>query len=582
VSKPVSASAKTPLVALALFVSGCANNPETVESTIQEVRSGRGGMIGVDVLITGEDGDAIPCGVGTLTVRAEASRDGGQYVPVSSRDVVVTCTGNGANAALVVDNSGSEKAHLDELQIASRGILQGVLANGGRSSLVRVSTNSTVVSQLTSDVSGLNAGIDSLHVAKGWTALYDGIRLGNETLGGVVQSVDDAATSTDVRAFCAAARKNAIVVFTDGRENNSAEENAATYDLSRYPGDGFATTRADLSKLRINNVTTPIYTVGLGRDVDAEALADLSDETGGRYLHTDSPAELPRLFDQVREYLGASHQVCVDLPLDECGDVNVRLSYDWTDGQRTIRRTAEQKVRLACPQKPRGKIATLVMTVSNPGISSSVAADLVRQAVDYVAPAAQSPKILVVRDDGHHNEFKDDPLYIQSMLRARGYSVAFTEEPRGGLTAAALRGYQVVWFSNPGYPMDDQRSFEALMEFSANGGGVVMQGDDITWSMGRSFSLTPMTQLKFVDNGTSACGTNIDNNRGLASYSVQFGAEPHLLLGPNAGGALSYGDDIDHTVAESRAEVLATGSYNRGTCSVVTPVLVGFDPLKLR
>jgi Mg-chelatase subunit ChlD len=562
-----------------LSISGCGDTEELqVDSTVQEVRGGRGGMVGVDLLLTDSNGQAIPCGVGKLTVTAEAARAGGQYVPVSNRDVIVTCSGNGATAALVIDNSGSEQAHLGQLQTASTGMLNSILASGGKSSLVRVSTNATITVPVSADAALLAGSIDKLHVNGGWTALYDGIRIGNETLGGAVQSADDSATATDVRSFCAAARKNAIVVFTDGRDNNSADEQAASYDTQRYPSDGFATTRADLNKLRINGVTTPIYTVGLGSHVDEEGLAQLADETGGRYLHANNAAELPRLFDQVRQYLGASHQVCVDLPLDECGDIAVRISYDWTDGSRRVTQQLNEKVHLACPQQPRGKIATLVMTVSNPGISATTAADLVRQAVDYVAPAAQAPRVLVVRDDGHHNEFKNDPLYIQAMLRARGYGVDFIEEPRGGLNPADLRGYQVVWFSNPGYPMDDQRSFETLMGFSASGGGVVMQGDDITWSMGRAFSLTPMTQLKFIDNGTSACGVNIDNNRSAAAYNVQFTSESHLLLGPNAGTKLSYGDDIDRSAAEPAAQVLATATYQHDGCASASPVLVGYDP----
>ena len=125
--------------------------------------------------------------------------------------------------------------------------------------------------------------------------------------------------------------------------------------------------------------------------------------------------------------------------------------------------------------------------------------------------------------------------------------------------------------------MDDQRSFETLLAYSAAGGGVVLQGDDMTQSMGRSFSMTPLTRLTHVNNGTSACGVTTDNNRG-GSYDVQFAAGPHPLLGPLANQRFSYGDDIDVAIpANASAEVLGTATYARGTCRVSTPVLVAFD-----
>ncbi|MBP9086225.1 MAG: VWA domain-containing protein [Kofleriaceae bacterium] len=558
--------------------NGCSASDETrVETTVQEIRTGRGGMVGLDVLVTDNNGDAIPCGVGTLSVQVEAARGGGAFTTVDSRDVLTSCAGNGASVAMVVDNSGSQTGHLNQLRTATTAMVDGVLDAGGQAAFVRVSTNATRVTGLTENREALHNAIAAMHVNRGWTALFDGIRMANETLGGAIIDATAATPASHVGAFCAASRKTGIIVFTDGRENNSADEHSPEYDRVTYPGDGFATTFDDIHKLRIDGVTTPIYTIGLGRDIDEAGLTELANATGGRYLHTDSAPELPTLFDRVRQYLGASHQVCVDLPLDECGDVELRVNYDWTDGVRVVKKQVLETVHLACPQAPRGKVATMLLTVSNPGISRALADNLVRQAVDYVAPAAVAPRILVVRDDGHHNEAKEDPRYVEQLLRDRGYPVTFIEEPRGGLRPSDVAGYQLVWFSNPGYPIDDQRSFETLLAYSAAGGGVVLQGDDMTQAMGRSFSMTPLTRLTHVNNGTSACGVTTDNNRG-GSYSVQFAAGPHPLLGPLANQHFNYGDDLDVALpANASAEVLGSATFARGTCRVTTPVLVAFD-----
>src|SRR5258707_1211637 len=72
-------------------------------------------------------------------------------------------------------------------------LLDSVLAAGGRASLVRVSTNSSIQTPLTTDGAALHQALDSLHISHGWTSLWDGIRLGNQTLGG-----DDTGAVVDV------------------------------------------------------------------------------------------------------------------------------------------------------------------------------------------------------------------------------------------------------------------------------------------------------------------------------------------------------------------------------------------------
>jgi hypothetical protein len=137
----------------------------------------------------------------------------------------------------------------------------------------------------------------------------------------------------------------------------------------------------------------------------------------------------------------------------------------------------------------------------------------------------------------------------------------------------------VVWFSNPGYPMDDIATLQALTQFSEAGGGVVLQGDDMSWSWGNAFSLEPLTQLKHQDNGTEYCGESIDNGSG--TYQVTFADSTHPILSGLAGETFTYGDDID-TVTANRvgAEVLATATVVTGkkkNCKD-KPVIVAYTP----
>jgi hypothetical protein len=151
------------------------------------------------------------------------------------------------------------------------------------------------------------------------------------------------------------------------------------------------------------------------------------------------------------------------------------------------------------------------------------------------------------------------------------------------MNTSALDGFDVVWFSNPGYPMDDQASFDTLRAALGRGMGVVVQGDDIAWSMGHAFDMSPLTHLTFVDNGTDACGHSSDNNVGEATFDVHYAAS-HPMIGALGGTSFLYGNDIDNSTPRNEGEeVLAWGGVvNRSTgesfCDARRPVVVAYDP----
>src|SRR5205085_215231 len=135
--------------------------------------------------------------------------------------------------------------------------------------LTRVSTNSTLVQPMTADTEAIDRAINGLYVNKGWTSLWDGVRVGQESLGG---SHDAPTSRTDVQEFCFGEQPLGVVVFTDGVDNNSNDEHSADYDVAKYPGDGIATRIHELERFAIGDAVTPVYTLGLGKDVDQEAL----------------------------------------------------------------------------------------------------------------------------------------------------------------------------------------------------------------------------------------------------------------------------------------------------------------------
>ncbi len=489
---------------------------------------------------------------------------------MESQDLTTTCTADvGGDLALVVDNSGSEDGYLDSLQTAASDLVNGVLDAGGQASLVRVSTNVDVLVGLTDDGGALYEAIDGMEINGGWTALWDGARVGNETLGGIA---DPAAGDLD--AFCGATGRVGIALFTDGQENNS--EDQQDYDHAAYPGDGISTRVEDLYALHSGGATTPIYVVGLGADVDAAALGTLADETGGRYLEVADPVGIGDAFAVLDDYLTTNQRVCADIPTDACGTLWVKVAWELDDGNTVTSGEKIEQVSVECPVDSRGRTELMLLTLGNPGIDEATAGTLAQNAVDYVA-SVENPTVLVVLDENHHDEYADDANYVADLLATAGYTVTRFDEKDGGLQEQDIAGYDVVWYSNPGYPMDDLATRDVLLAYSAAGGALVLQGDDMAWSWGGGFSMSPLTNLVFQDNGTQFCGTLTDDNAG-SDFRVTIGNDESPAIAGLQGTSFLYGDDIDTSTALGLGEsVVATATLDGAVNCLTVPVIVTID-----
>jgi hypothetical protein len=577
------------IVSLLFVLSACGDLPVVPETTlepevsVQRVRAGLGAgastYVGLHVLVTGEDGVPIPCSEGTLDVSVAVSTDGADGPWTELDHPTLTCVGAGeGDLALVLDNSGSETGWGDEVAAGASNMVGGVLGGGGRSSLVRVSTNATVLTGVTDDAEALAAAIDGAVVADGWTALWDGLRMANETLGGAVIADGGGDPFASQEDFCASTDRLGLVVFTDGRENNSADEQ--DYDHVKYPGDGLDTTLEDVANLHVGGATTPIYAIGLGNDVDVDGLQSLADSSGGRFLHIASSDEIEGVFDLVSDYLASTSKVCATLDEETCGPIHVKVTWSWTppvdSGLSALAGEDIAAIDVDCPHDATGNMATILLTLTNPFLPVATAEALTRDTLAWVSPV-EDPEVLVVLDDNHHNEFRGDAAWVAETLAASGYSVDYLEEDADGINASDIDGYDVVWYSNPGYPPDELASIEALEAFTAMGGAVVLQGDDMAWSWGNAFPMSGLTHLDFMSNGTSVCGVWTDNNAG-AEYAVSY-ASGHPVVATVGGTSHLYGDDIDETTARNEGEVvLATAQLDGRPDCGTRPVVVGWTP----
>ncbi len=279
----------------------------------------------------------------------------------------------------------------------------------------------------------------------------------------------------------------------------------------------------------------------------------------------------------VKSAADAERLASYDVP-DDCGSANaIAVHHDliaMADGRGGI------KLLRYNVNEVGSRLTTILLTLSNPGIPTEIAGQLAKQAVNWTSPQSPS-RVIVVRDDSHNGEFVADTMFVVDLLRAQGYEVDYLEEPEDGIDPSDVEDYDVVWFSNPGWPLDDRKSFDTLVAFSEEGGGVVLQGDDMSWTSTNDLNLSPLTYLENIDNGSSFCGVSIDNNSGGGQYRVTFTDDAHPVIDGLQGQSFTYGDDIDHSVPLAQGEEVlawATLDGDDGSCEMRSPVVVTFGP----
>lgn len=234
-----------------------------------------------------------------------------------------------------------------------------------------------------------------------------------------------------------------------------------------------------------------------------------------------------------------------------------------------------------------GRVVTILLTMSNQRFTENhgaVSTTLASNAIDWVSPV-DTPRVLLVLDDNNRGEYPDDANNIFFNLAFAGYDVLLVEEPIDGLLPEDLiiegEVVDVVWFSNPGYQIDDLTTIETLSAFVDSGGGLVLQGDDMSWRQ----EAIGLTHLEFVNNGTRNCGQVTDNDSG-ASYLVDIVSETHPVIDGLEGITFPYGDDIDKSIALNEGEkVLAWTSSIDGTCPCEfdpRPVIIALDLEEIR
>jgi len=226
---------------------------------------------------------------------------------------------------------------------------------------------------------------------------------------------------------------------------------------------------------------------------------------------------------------------------------------------------------------PVGRVLTILLTMNDMYMDQSVSQQLLLNSVSWVTPDnIPAPRVLIIRDDEHHDEHPEDSDEMLATLLAAGYDATLIDEPGGGIDPTYLTGYSVAILSNPGHSPDDETTLDALHMFSCAGYGIIFQGDDMAHFDGGGFDMEDLTRLEYIDNGTQYHGYGIDNDEG-DRYEVTVVNLSHPVVAGLQNAVFYYGDDIDTTEPSNTYETVLAWATVEGTNLPTKPAIAGYS-----
>ncbi len=256
-----------------------------LQITFNDVRASFFPLVTSVVTVTDSDGDVVTgLGEGNFAVEED-----GRPETVLNVNELREVGGN-VSSSLVLDRSGSMGGgELGDAKDAAKTFVDQFMA-GDQAAVISFSSSVTLDQSFTSDAGALKSAIDNLS-SGGGTALYDGIVRG-------VQEIELESNSP------------AVLALTDGRENSSSNSKQDAIDLA-------------------NQVGVPVYTIGLGGNVNAGDLQEVANQTGGQFFRAPNSSDLEAIYEEISQQLSSRYEVTY-------ATSNVQL-----DGtQRTIELTA--------------------------------------------------------------------------------------------------------------------------------------------------------------------------------------------------------------------------------------------------
>ena len=255
------------LLAGGLAVLGALAAASAPRLALQRVDVSRLPDIHVYFTVTGDRGESL---IG-LTGREITVFCDGLEQPVTALRLAVE-GGEAMAVVLLFDRSGSTRSAIGQARDAAAGFI-GRLAENDQVAVVSFDEAVSVDLALTADKTAGEAAVRALRPGSD-TALFDAVQAGL------------------AEARKAAARRLALVILSDGRDNRSRATPAEAAGQARQEG-------------------VAVFTVGLGKAVDAAVLRELAESTGGRSFAAPDPAALLALYQLIGDHMKNQYHLTV-------------------------------------------------------------------------------------------------------------------------------------------------------------------------------------------------------------------------------------------------------------------------------
>lgn len=177
--------------------------------------------------------------------------------------------------AIVIDNSpsmGYVYGDLTGIAAAKEAAKSFVdqMSSSDEACVIGFAKEATIKQTFTNDKDLLKQAIDGM-TEEPYTSLYDGVYFGLEQFSGV----------TGVKA---------LIVLADGDDNASFHTSTHVVDYA-------------------NNLGVPVYSIGLGRELDPTRLADISDNTGGQYYEAPTADDLDQIYTKISQSIRGQYLI---------------------------------------------------------------------------------------------------------------------------------------------------------------------------------------------------------------------------------------------------------------------------------
>jgi VWFA-related protein len=270
-----------------------------IESTVNE----DGDSYTVDILLSALDAQQQP--ISDLTARDFQVEEDSVSVELESVEIMRDLP---INVILVMDVSGSMQGQ--RLASAKTAISQFIksLYRGDKIAIYTFNSELTEIVALTEDLNEARDSFESANIyAGGGTCLFD------------------ATYAAAQMASELPAGRQAVIVMSDGWDTNNGSDTCSTYTVENI-----------ISLATGQEFNIPIYTIGIGTDIDRESLGEISAQTGGLFTQSTVNTDLPQLFEQLANRLSSQYKLTY-VSQNTPGDHEVAVSFSGDTVEKTFK-----------------------------------------------------------------------------------------------------------------------------------------------------------------------------------------------------------------------------------------------------